>query len=282
MAEYEGIDALMAAITDTALPEGARDDIVFMAEHRSAVADADVLREQLIIIGDALADAGGSTEPARATRKPDGSKQAKGFKRLTESGQHQRARGSRASGGGRPGGVPRKRSQRPGAFAVGTLAAAGVAALVVGMGWLVAHGGAGRTDVSGSADAKGARTGESSQSAPSRPGEGSQSAPGYIACSRLIAEGTVTEVAAVHGTTQDRITLDVYHYYKPATGAKEVSFLMDRDVEPRLSRGDEVLVGIPRHATTPDIWSTGERDIARDRSWIVKALPESRSTKCAS
>jgi hypothetical protein len=270
VAEYEGVDALLAAITDEALPEGAHYDPLFMAEHRSAAADVDVLREQLVIIGDALADSGTTADPARASRKARTSKESENPRGFKESGTSRQAQGAVAPGGRRPGGVPKKRSWHPGALAVGTLAAAAVATLVVGMGWLAAHGG-------GGADAK-----TSSDAKAGSPGAGSYSAPGHIACSRLLAEGTVTKVLPVPGTTQDRITLDVYHYYKPATGAKEVSFLMDRDVAPRLSRGDEVLVGIPRHATTPDIWSTGERDIARDRSWIVKALPESRSTKCAS
>ncbi|WRZ92893.1 hypothetical protein OHB54_29910 [Streptomyces sp. NBC_01007] len=266
MAEYEGVDALLAAITDAALPEGARDDIVFMAEHRSAAADVDVLREQLVIIGDALADSGKASEPARASKK------SKKFPRFRGAGKHQEAQGAqgaRTSGGGRPGGVPKKRSRHPGALAVGTLAAAAVATLVVGMGWLVAHGGGG-AGVTDSADSKAA----------DRPSAGSFSAPGYIACSRLIAEGKVTEVLPVPGTEQDRITLDVYHYYKPAKGEKEIAFLMDRNAVPRLRLGDEVLVGIQQHAVMPDIWTTGEKNIARDRSWIVKALPESRGMEC--
>ncbi|MGW7611991.1 hypothetical protein ACWGKW_33005 [Streptomyces sp. NPDC054766] len=269
MAEYEGVDALLAAITDAALPEGARDDIVFMAEHRSAAADVDVLREQLVIIGDALADQGRAAESARAAQKPKEPKKSKKIQRFKKSGKHQQAQGARTSRGGRPGGVPKKRSRHPGALAVGTLAAAAVATLVVGMGWLVAHGGGG-AGVTDSADSKAA----------DRPSAGSFSAPGYIACARLIAEGKVTEVLQVPGTGQDRITLDVYHYYKPAKGEKEVSFLMDRNAGPGLHRGDEVLVGIQRHAETPDIWTTGEKDIARDRSWIVKALPESQGMEC--
>ncbi|MFF4539254.1 hypothetical protein [Streptomyces aureus] len=259
MAEYEGLDALLAAITDAELPEGARDDVVFMAEHRSAAADVDVLREQLIVIGDALADAGRPAEPGR-DRRPGA------------AGRYRRARGPRATGRGRPGGGPKERSRHPGALVVATLVAAAMASLVIGIGWLAAQGGSDSKNAQASSDAK-ADSG--------RGGDGSLSAPGYIACSRLLVEGTVTKVAAVPGTAQDRITLDVYHYYKPATGAKEVTFLMDQDVDPRLHRGDEVLVGIQRHASTPDIWTTGEQEIARDRSWIVKALPESRATRCA-
>ncbi|MET9404956.1 hypothetical protein ABZX90_04065 [Streptomyces sp. NPDC002935] len=254
MAEYEGVDALLAAITDAPLPEGAGDDVAFMAEHRSAREDVDVLREQLIIIGDALADSGRATDPVRASQKAKGSK---GFRR------------ARRSGDGRPGGTPKRRSRHRGALGVGigVLAAAAVASMVVGMGWLVAHSGMGGMDQASSGDAK-------ADSA------NAFSAPGYIACSRLIAEGTVAEVLPVPGTDQSRITLDVYHYYKPAKGEKEVTFLMDRNVVPRLRQGDEVLVGIQQHAATPDIWTTGEKKIARDRSWIVKALPAARGMKC--
>lgn len=262
MAEYEGVDALMAAITDAELPEGARDDIVFMAEHRSAAADVEVLREQLVVIGDALADTGRSAGPVRASQKPG---------RSGRSGKYRRAEGPRASGGGRPGGAPKKRFRPSRAMAVGTLAAAAVATMVVGLGWLATSGGSdGVTANSANSDAK-ADSGDA----------GSLSAPGYIACSRLIVEGTVTDVVAVPGAEQDRITLDVYHYYKPATGGKKVTFLMDRAVDPRLHRGDEVLIGIQRHASMPDIWTTGEQQIARDRSWIVKALPESQRMRCA-
>ncbi|MFD9467235.1 hypothetical protein [Streptomyces sp. NPDC060027] len=259
MAEYEGVDALLAAITDASLPEGARDDVAFMAEHRSAREDVDVLREQLVIIGDALADSGKAAEPARASQR---SQASQGFRR---------SRGPRRSGDGRPEGTPKKRSRHRGALAVGVgaLAAAAVASMVVGMGWLVAHNGMG---------------GANDQASDAKTDNGAAgsllSGPGYIACSRLIAEGTVTEVLQVPGTEQDRITLDVYHYYKPAEGEKEVTFLMDQNVDPRLHQGDEVLVGIGRHATTPDIWTTGEKNIARDRAWIVKALPAARGMRC--
>ncbi|MFJ6831876.1 hypothetical protein [Streptomyces sp. NPDC091209] len=270
MAEYEGVDPLLAAITDEALPEGARYDVLFMAEHQAASADMDVLREQLVIIGDALAGSGKAAGPARASRKGRTSKASGKPGRSRTSGGDQRAQGAGAPGVGRPGGVPKRRSWRPGAIAVGTLAAAAVTAVVVGMGWLIVQGGNGGANVTGSADAKSVS-----------PGAGAGiSAPRYIACSRLIAEGTVTKVLQVPGTAQDRITLDVYHYYKPAEGEKEVTFLMDRDARPRLTPGEEVLVGIQQHAVTPDIWTTGEGNIARDRSWIVKALPESQAMKC--
>ncbi|MFD7789959.1 hypothetical protein [Streptomyces sp. NPDC059759] len=269
MAEYEGVDALLAAITDASLPQGARDDVVFMAEHRAAREDVDMLREQLIVIGDALADPGNSTGTADAAKK---SRKAGKAGKAEKSGKPAGAKTPAVTGRpgrGRPGSAP-GRSRRRGAFAVGAgaLAAAAVASLVVGMGWLVAQGGAGAKDAA-SADSKGADTGGSLLSA-----------PGYLACSRLVAEGTVARVSREPGTGQDRITLDVYHYYKPAKGEKEITFLMEKDVFPRLHQGEEVLVGIPRGAAGPDIWTTGDEAIARERSWIVKALPESRGMKC--
>jgi ferric-dicitrate binding protein FerR (iron transport regulator) len=246
VAEYEGMDALMAAITDEPVPEEAHDDAEFMAEHRAAVADVALLRAQLTALGDAWAEQGEERKPAprRTPRK--------------------RTR--------RPERAPRNRGRRPLALAVGTLATAAVGAMVVGMGWLIAQGGAGGANDSASAskadsgDAKGA--------------ESSLSAPGYLACSRLIAEGTVAEVEPVTGTGQDRITLDVDRYYKPDKGKDQVTFVMDEDVDPRLHKGDHVLVGIPRNSASPDIWSTREKDIAHDRAWILKALPQSRGLAC--
>ncbi|MER5749907.1 hypothetical protein [Streptomyces sp. NPDC002088] len=246
MAEYEGMDALMAAITDEPLTEEAHDDAEFMAEHWAAVADVALLRAQLTDLGNALADQGEERKPVprRTSRK--------------------RTR--------RPERAPRNRGRRALVVAVGTLAAAAAGTMVVGLGWLVAQGGPGGANDSSSAskadggDEKGA--------------ESSQSAPGYIACSRLIAEGTVAEVEPAPGNAQDRITLDVDRYYKPDKGTDQVTFVMDEDVDPRLHKGDHVLIGIPRNSASPDIWSTRETDIAHDRAWILKALPESRGLSC--
>jgi hypothetical protein len=251
VAEYEGsaaMDALMAAITDEPGPEGARDDAEFMAEHRSALADVALLREQLAVIGDALADDKKATEPARPVRRP------------------------RRSGNRRPAGAPKKRSRHPGALAVslGVLAVAVVASMVVGMSWLLAQGGG----MSGSSDSA-AKADSDNKGASS-----SLSAPGYIACSRLIVEGKVARVEQVPGATQDRITLDVDRYYKPAKGADHITFLMAQDADPRLHRGDHVLVAIRSHAATPDKWTTGEAAIARERAWILKALPQSQGVRC--
>ncbi|MCT7353128.1 hypothetical protein N4P33_13225, partial [Streptomyces sp. 15-116A] len=61
--EYDGMDALMAAILDEPLPAEAERDPAFMTAHGEAAADIALLREQLTLIGDALAG------PARQTER---------------------------------------------------------------------------------------------------------------------------------------------------------------------------------------------------------------------
>lgn len=247
MAEYEGVDALLAAITDEALPEGAGDDPEFMSEHRSAVADVALLREQLAVIGDALADRTEEAKPipVRAPRK--------------------RAR--------RPEGAPRNRGRRPLALALGTLVAATVAAMVVGMGWLLAHNGGGAMSSSDSSGAKAADNGSAG-------GGTSLSTPGHLACARLVVEGTVAHVEPLPGTTENRITLHVDRYYKPEKGKAEVVLLLDEEVAPRPREGEHVLVAVHDDPATPTGWTTGEKAITHEREWILKALPASRTLTC--
>ncbi|MFG2479925.1 hypothetical protein [Streptomyces fagopyri] len=247
-AEHEdgaAADALWAAITGEPLPEGVRDDPEAVAEHRAAVADLALLREQLAAIGGALAEPGEEPgEEPRSVRVP-----------------RQRPR--------RPARAPRNRGRRPLAVALGTLAVAAVAAMVVGMGWLIAQGGG--VDSKASSDS-------AAKAADGASGSASLSAPGYLACARLLVEGEISAIEPVPGTERDRVTLDVTRFYKPAKGAARVTFLADRESGPR--RGEHVLVGIRRGALTPDRWTTGEEAIARDRQWITGALPASRGLAC--
>ncbi|MET7732454.1 hypothetical protein ABZT02_13910 [Streptomyces sp. NPDC005402] len=101
---YDG-DALMAAITGEELGDEARADTAFLAEYRAAEADLGLLREQLGILGETLAEAPPAPVPV-PLRSP-----------------------SRA----------RRRART---LAFGTLAVAAVAGVVTGLGWLVGHGGA--------------------------------------------------------------------------------------------------------------------------------------------
>jgi hypothetical protein len=166
---------------------------------------------------------------------------------------------------------------------LGTLAAAVAASAVLGVGWAVVQAG-------GEASTMSDRAGSGSDEAASRPdssrgGHGDDTSGrlghvGYLACARLVVEGTVTDVEPVAGAGQDRITLGVDRYYKPGKGADEIVFPMAEGVEPRLRKGDHVLIGIARGSAEPDLWTTDERGIARDRAWVETALPEAEGMRC--
>ncbi|MVO84485.1 hypothetical protein GPA10_06770 [Streptomyces sp. p1417] len=264
---YDPVDALTRAVTDEPVPAANRADERFMAEYAAAVADVAVLRDQLRIVGDTLARGAPGAEPA-ASPRPARPALPSPLPAPSRAGAPARSR---------PPGRPPRAARRG---AVLALAAALGAGLLGGVVWLGVRSGTGDDDMtSGAADAKG--------SAPSRahdrPGhaaEGAKRSPeGYVACSRLIAEGTVQSVELLPDGTQDRITLDVSRYYKPAEGKEQVTFVMDVSVDPRLRTGDRVLVAIPEGEASPDLWSTGAR-LAEDRAWIEKALPRARGTQC--
>lgn len=48
-----------------------------------------------------------------------------------------------------------------------------------------------------------------------------------------------------------------------------------------LHKGDQVLLGVPHDAATPDHWAVGKQEVARERAWIAASLPESRTLTCA-
>ncbi|WP_324783896.1 hypothetical protein [Streptomyces sp. H51] len=236
---HDGADALMAAITGEDPPDAARADAAFLADHRRAAADVTLLREQLRMIGEALAEP--PTPPAPAD--------------------------VRAPAPVRP---PRVR-RRVRAFAFGALAAAAVATVLTGMGWLAAQGGSGASSDAGGGDAKTA------------PDAGSLLAdPGYLACARVVAEGAVTGVEQLPaGTGQERIVLHVNRSYKPERTKREITFLLDEGMVLKgLHKGDRVLVVIPQHSATPDQVLVGERAIARERPALTRALSTSREIAC--
>ncbi|MET9758021.1 hypothetical protein ABZ016_03035 [Streptomyces sp. NPDC006372] len=225
--------ALMAVITGEAPPDDALADDAFVAEYRSASADVALLREQLGLIGRALAEpeTGASVTPLAARRT-------------------------------RP---------KPLAVTLKALVAAVGATVVIGMGWLVTQSG----DM-GADDRGGSSAADSSAGRPQAGEHAKLGHAGYLACARLVVEGTVVEVEPVPGTGQNRVSLDVDRYYKPAEGKDRVVFPMETDVRP----GDRVLVGISDGQAEPDLWTTGKKEIARDRAWITAALPQSRTLPC--
>ncbi|QOV38294.1 hypothetical protein IM697_07875 [Streptomyces ferrugineus] len=246
--ESRGVDALMAAITGEPLPEEARADAALLAEHRSAVADVALLREQLGLIGDALAE----PPPPPPAPEPQPA----------------------------PARTPSRARRRFLAVGLGSLAVAAAASVLAGMGWLLTQAGGGADSDEGASTAD--------KSAPSEQSGGTAfGSPRYLACARLVAEGRATSVERLPGTTSMRITLHMTRYYKPDTsdkqgkGEEELTFVVDETLVPGLRRGDQVLIGIARGERQPDFWAVGERNIAPERAWITASLSEARELTCA-
>ncbi|GGW28373.1 hypothetical protein AB0E64_21915 [Streptomyces caelestis] len=376
-ADYDGMDALMAALVGAPLPEGARRDPDFTAAHHAAATDVALLRRQLLLIGDTLAraagaeagaadaervagarapgEAGDQAERAPAAGAADGaavehaggsgaaagsgvgaSERVAGARARGEAGDPDLAAGAAAGSspahavgsGAAPdptvtalpvrfqgevplddeeaghesgravGQVPparpgrgdrrsgsdvvsvspagRRSRPRPLVVALRGLAAAVAVTVVVGMGWLVVQSGHGAGEDS---------AGSSAADTAAGPQHGQEGAKlghaGYLACARIVAEGTVAEVEPVPGTGQDRVTLDVERSYKPAKGQDRIVFPMDEDAAPQPRPGERVLVGITRGQAQPDLWSVGEKEIATVRAWITAALSESGTLPCA-
>ncbi|MDV9171618.1 hypothetical protein R6V09_16005 [Streptomyces sp. W16] len=231
--EYDGVDALMAAITGEPVPQAARADAAYMAEHRAATAHVALLREQLGIIGEALSEPPPRPEPA-PVRAP------------------------------RP---ARRRRPALRALAFGTLAIAVVAGMITGLSWLVAHNGGVNDASSSSADSKAADgAGEGSKS------PGPLSDPElYVACSSLLVEGTVTGVQP-SSDPRKRITLAVTRSYRPAHGPADVTVVLAAGATPAPRQGQHVLVGVPKGAHTATLWAVGDDAVAADRAAIVGAL----------
>ncbi|MFB7712212.1 hypothetical protein [Streptomyces sp. NPDC056105] len=168
--------------------------------------------------------------------------------------------------------APRPRRRRL-AVAFGALAAASAATLLGGLVWLGADAPGSGADNKSAADQGGAAdTGK----------QGADVTPeGFVACSRLIVEGTVVRVEPVPGAERDTITLTATRYYKPAEGPEKVTFRMDHDVDPRLKPGDRTLISIPKGEEYPDNWATKAEDRASLRDMVVDALPGSRALKCS-
>ncbi|MGW5136617.1 hypothetical protein [Streptomyces sp. NPDC004135] len=244
-------DPLMAALTGEPLPRdagaGAR------AEHDAARADVALLREQLALIGDALAGPEQAVRPAGAP------------------GAARRRRRLRSRRRPRPAGGSGRWSWHPGikAAALGMAVAAAIGSATVGLGWLASHEGS-------SADTSVA-SGESGSAADKA---ASPRGPAYLACAELVVEGTVHSVTPLPGGDEDSVTLDVTRFYKPARGEDEITFTLTEGSWPRPAEGDHLLVGIRPGAATPDLWARGEAQIARERAWITPALREPDRTGC--
>ncbi|MET9497255.1 hypothetical protein [Streptomyces sp. NPDC006552] len=157
------------------------------------------------------------------------------------------------------------RRRRPLRIAFAGLAAAGGLAVAGAMVWALAQSGGGL---------------DSAADKPAAAGGGKVSPEGFVACSRLIAEGTVVAVERLPGTGQDRITLRVDRYLKPESGgARTLTFPVDHDARPRPKAGDRPLIAIPAGGGRPRTWVTGA-DRERLRATVLTALPGSRGVRC--
>ena len=251
---YDGMDALMAALTEAPLSDEARADLGYLAAHGAARADLAVLREQLGLLADTL------TEPAPAPA-PESASGSASAERATAVVR------------------PLRRPRRLVPLALRTVGVAAAGALVVGSGWLVLQAGGGASDDSGAASSADS-AGKSAEEAAAGSVFGD---PGYLACAGLVVEGDVTAVEPVPGTADERVTLRVTRSYKPQdTGreGKEVGFVLTEDMDPLVAEGDHVLVALERGSSSPDVWTVGEADIAAERSALLRALPQAGDMGC--
>ncbi|MFI6808365.1 hypothetical protein ACIBO6_25680 [Streptomyces luteogriseus] len=252
--------ALMAVITGEAPGDDALADDAFMTAYRSATDDVALLREQMGLIGRALSEPERAADPEEAADpEPGGGGEGASVTPLA-------AHPTRA----------RSHSRRPLAVAMKGLVAAVGAGLVIGMGWLVVQS----DGMSAGGDQGGSSAADSSAGRPHTEGDAKLSHAGYLACARIVVEGTVSAVEPVPGSGQDRITLDVTRYYKPDKGRAQITFPLETGAVPSLRAGDHMLVGVSGDQAHPDMWTTGEKEIARDRAWITDALPASRTLPC--
>ncbi|WAU79631.1 hypothetical protein O1Q96_07675 [Streptomyces sp. Qhu-G9] len=265
MAEYEGMDALLAAITDEPLPEGARDDAEFLAEHRSAVADVALLREQLRIMGDTLA------AEAPAGTAPGGTASGATVRKAPGSGRVP----PRAAAPLRPPKEARPRRSRrlrhyAGAAVVPLVLAAGTA-MLGGLVWLGVQGGA-RSDA-GAKDASAAQS--------EAGGDLGHTPEMDIACSKVLVEGTVQSITAA-GEGNVHVVLKVKRYYRPERSVADhptIRVTLPASAREDLKVGTYTLVRVPVHPQDRQDWETGwgVGDVRKD---LLKALPGARGLEC--
>ncbi|MFJ8056274.1 hypothetical protein [Streptomyces sp. NPDC096142] len=250
--EHDGVDALMAAITGEPLPDAARADAGFMAEHATATAEVALLREQLGIIGEALSAPAAPPAPHPVTRSVQ-------------------ARPARPSTLTRP---ARRRHPVLRVLAYGTLATAVIAGLVTGVAWLGAHDGGATADSSaaqGKSDASARMSGDGPP--PADP-------EAALACDRLVVEGTVARVETRADDPWTTVVLTVIRSFKPARSPSQVSFLLDGGADPKPRAGQHVLVAVGRGRQNASLWAVGDTRVAANRAWIAEALPGSLHTAC--
>ncbi|MGX1913970.1 hypothetical protein ACWIID_34820 [Streptomyces phaeochromogenes] len=292
MAEYEGMDALMAALTDEPLPEDARDDAEFLAEHRSALADIALLRDQLRLMGDTLAAETPGTEDASTESASTQTPVAEGGRSEAEPSPApvplgepkprrtprplrkpkslRKQRSIRAPKPVRPSQPPWYR--RYAGVALGTLVVGAGTAMLGGMVWLGVQGGA----ADGGADSSAAKQEDSG-------GDSSLYSPEmHLACSKVLVEGTVQSITPTDDGNV-RVVLKVKRYYRPeqsVTDHPTITVTLLDSARADLKVGTYTLVRVPVYSQDRQDWETGG-GVADARKGIVDALPGARGMKCA-
>ncbi|MEU9958986.1 hypothetical protein [Streptomyces sp. NPDC050982] len=284
MAEYEGMDALMAALTDEPLPEDARDDAEFLAEHRSALADVALLREQLRIMGDTLAAGTPGTEtPSTETAVAEGGRPDPEAEPSPASAPRRRPKPLRTP---KPLRKPKSlRAPKPAGpsqppwyrryagVAFGTLVVGAGTAMLGGMVWLGVQGGASDT---GSSDSSAAKqedgAGDSSLYSPEM----------HLACSKVLVEGTVRSITPTDDGNV-RVVLKVKRYYRPEQAAVDhptITVTLLDSAREDLKVGTYTLIRVPVYPQDRQDWETGS-GVADARKDIVDALPGAQGMECA-
>ncbi|MFJ8936093.1 hypothetical protein ACIRL0_10300 [Streptomyces sp. NPDC102365] len=275
-----GIDALLVAITDEPLPAGARDDPRFMARHRSAVADVALLREQLRVIGDTLADDGPPAARVPSPGRPGDGRKAGPPRAPAPPGAPKQPTGPRRPH--RP-----HRSRRYAGAAVGALVIAAGTTLLGGLVWLGVQGGGG----GGAADSDaGAKSDSSAGRSEDSGGDTSSLSPEMrLACSKVLAEGTVRNVTSTGGGNV-RVVLEVRRYYRPEQPVADhptVTVTLPGAAREDLKPGTYALVRVPLYPRGPLDDESGRPDyetgrgVGDAREEIVGALPGARGLECA-
>lgn len=102
-----------------------------------------------------------------------------------------------------------------------------------------------------------------------------------LACTELVAEGTVLRVTPAEGPDRVSVRMEVDRYLKGERGDRRLTFAADRDEEgePEMAVGSRLLVRVMQRPRGETFVHQGD-DIAAEREWVERALPRSRTLRC--
>lgn len=102
-----------------------------------------------------------------------------------------------------------------------------------------------------------------------------------LACTELVAEGTVLRVTPAEGPDRVSVRMEVDRYLKGERADRRLTFPVDRDEEgePEMAVGSRLLVSVMLRPAGYTFVRQGE-DIAPAREWMERALPRSRTLRC--